>query len=133
MARQCSLTTCYNKHHALDYCERHYYLVRKNGKPVPQIIRGDDVKRFWSYVKKTKECWEWTGGKTGGYGDFRKGNKVLRAHRYSFEMANGPLTDGLVLDHLCNNKACVNPDHLEEVLNSENTRRHYARLRLAVE
>ena len=129
MLKKCSVSDCLNKHHAKNYCEKHYYLVRKNGVPVPRIIRNDDISRFWSYVSKTDNCWEWKGYSQKGYGCFRKGDKVLRAHRYAYELLVGKLTDGLVLDHLCNNKKCVNPQHLEEVTNPENTKRHYSRLR----
>ena len=87
--------------------------------------RPDLVERFWTKVEKTPACWNWMASKTGGYGRFPvnghpSGRKYQRAHRVSYEMHKGPIPDGLVLDHLCRNPSCVNPDHLEAVTNREN-------------
>jgi hypothetical protein len=128
MSKVCSVEDCGTSHKAKGFCERHYYLYRKNGVPVPKRIRGNDTKRFWLYVNKSDSCWDWIGFTQKGYGCFRVGAKILRAHRYSYELHGGKFVDGMVLDHTCNNKKCVNPQHLEQVTNPENTRRHYARL-----
>jgi hypothetical protein len=92
-------------------------------------------ERFWSKVDKSGDCWIWTAAilspagtkyaRTGGYGMFGVGSKVLRAHRVSYEMANGPVPPGLEIDHLCRNKKCVNPSHLEAVTHLENVRRYF--------
>jgi hypothetical protein len=68
-------------------------------------------------------CWEWRAYiKPNGYGDFRyEGGRW--AHRASYELHVGPIPDGLTLDHLCRNKSCVNPEHLEPIPGPENTRR----------
>src|SRR4051812_40698364 len=67
-------------------------------------------------------CWEWTASLgTGGYGQVRDGRRTLRAHRVSYEHANGPIPAGLQLDHLCRVRMCINPAHLEPVTNRENT------------
>lgn len=72
--------------------------------------------RFWSKVDASGDCWEWTASLThDGYGRFRLGTKTPVAHRVAWEMLVGPVPDGLTLDHLCRNRACVNPDHLEPV------------------
>lgn len=76
-------------------------------------------ERFWSYVRKTDSCWEWTGAKKpNGYGQFnlrRNGKKCLGyAHRLSLLYSKGKLpAPGQVTMHLCNNRSCVNPDHLQ--------------------
>jgi len=73
-------------------------------------------KRFWSFVKNTGNCWEWYGGKTSnGYGGFYLNGKSVRPHRFAYQLFNGKIPDGLTIDHLCNNKICVNPKHLEAV------------------
>lgn len=80
--------------------------------------------RFWAKVEKTGTCWLWRGQVTDeGYGITSFGGKNHKAHRISWEMAKGPIPDGLTLDHLCRVRACVNPVHLEPVSASENIRR----------
>ncbi len=82
--------------------------------------------RFWSKVDKSGEgqgCWEWTAYKSPeGYGRSRLGKKRL-AHRIAYELLVGPVPEGLQLDHLCRNRSCVNPAHLEPVTSRENTAR----------
>ena len=91
-------------------------------------IRKDPSVRFWSKVKKTKECWNWTGCKTrNGYGWFRyspKYNGTTNAHRVVFMIIGVEIPDGLTVDHICNNKLCVNPKHLRIVTMRENVLRN---------
>lgn len=69
-------------------------------------------------------CWEWQRGLNfGGYGSMRIEGKRWMAHRAAYELAIGPIPAGLDLDHLCRNRKCCNPEHLEPVTRSENLRR----------
>lgn len=82
--------------------------------------------RFWDKVDKTdpQGCWIWTGATIPtGYGQVRGAGMNHRAHRVAYELVIGPIPDGLELDHLCSNRGCVNPDHLEPVRHAENIRR----------
>jgi hypothetical protein len=91
--------------------------------------------RFWSKVDKAGplplhgdvpgRCWQWTAGTIpSGYGSFHVARmRRAASHRYAWENLRGPIPDGLTIDHLCRNKLCVNPDHLEVVSRGENTLR----------
>lgn len=88
-------------------------------------MHGTASERFWAKVDKSAECWLWIGLlDRDGYGRFwPEHRKPTRVHRFSYEEAVGPISDGLVIDHLCRVRACVNPAHLEPVTAEENTRR----------
>lgn len=76
---------------------------------------------FWAKVRRTDDCWEWAAAKDqDGYGMFWDGSRTVRAHRFSFELALGPVPAGLRLDHLCRNTSCVRPEHLEVVTHQVN-------------
>lgn len=93
-------------------------------RPRRYIAPGQLDEKFWARVNKTETCWLWTGYVVGsGYGGFwLTGSGQRRAHILAFEDAGGDRM-GLVLDHLCRVRLCVNPDHLEPVTQAENMRR----------
>lgn len=80
-------------------------------------------KRFWSKVDKQEFCWIWTACKDKkGYGSFLLGSSQ-KAHRISYELVKGKIPEGMILYHLCKNKSCVNPSHLEAVSSRINSLR----------
>jgi hypothetical protein len=87
--------------------------------------------RFWSKVDihlTTDRCWNWMCYPTSnGYGQFRVGKCRVSAHRVAYELAVGPIPDGLHIDHLCSNRLCMNPWHLEPVTVRENNLRSLRR------
>jgi len=88
-----------------------------------------DIERFMAKVDKQENgCWLWTGAKDrGGYGEFHiliNGQKKMEiAHRFSYEHFVAKLQGKQVIDHLCRNRGCVNPQHLEAVSTHENIMR----------
>lgn len=82
-------------------------------KCTPIVLTPQDVDRFWSKVDRSggpDACWPWTGARSKhGYGIFDAGGKTLRAHRVALTLENGPIPDGMLACHRCDNPPCCNP------------------------
>ena len=79
--------------------------------------------RIESKIERGHGCWFWKGARANGYGYVRWKGKVEPAHRVVYRILRGPIPEGKELDHLCRNRPCVNPDHLESVTSKQNTLR----------
>lgn len=89
------------------------------------------VARFLDKVQPQADgCWLWTAAKSDGYGLFKIGRIQHQAHRLAYEMFTGRIPSGHEIDHVCRNRSCVNPEHLEAVTRRENLRRADAHLNL---
>lgn len=129
--RTCSVDGCERAHLCREFCGMHYRRWRNGGDPEYRIGRDEALfaERFWAKVDRSypTHCWIWTGTIAAqGYGRTHFRNKKIPAHRAAWELVNGPIPEGLVIDHLCRNPPCVNPAHLEPVTNGENVRRGLA-------
>ena len=92
------------------------------------MLRIESFPRFWSKVALAgpDECWLWTAALTRGYGRFGWRGRNALAHRVIYEFCIGAIPEELTIDHLCRNRKCVNPTHMEPVTNLENMRRGIA-------
>lgn len=102
-------------------------------------IKGQPVRFIWGHNQRVKDlyvvdensgCWLWQGYiEKQGYGRYWENWHFVKAHRWIWQKMRGPIPKGLVLDHLCNVKSCVNPEHLEPVTQAINMHRAAERRR----
>lgn len=108
------------------FCSQKCNGASRVGQPVPpRATRSFTDRLAEKFRAASGGCWEWTGGRSAaGYGMIRdEGQVVVYAHRALYQLLVGPIPEGLELDHLCRNRACVNPAHVEPVTHEENMRR----------
>lgn len=129
----CAVDGCQVLAHAHGLCISHHKRNVRHGDPLAgrrNNASGTFEEKFWSFVDVAApdECWPWNGAPSGnGYAFFHVDKRRPYAHRVSWELANGPIPKGLVVDHRCHNadkscpggkcrhRLCVNPAHLEAV------------------
>lgn len=118
----CGVQGCGKQARARGWCWAHYQRWRDHGDVDYQPPSWE--QRFWGKVDKSGECWEWRGALSrAGYGAFGRTRGTTIAHRIAYELVKGSIPKNFTLDHLCRNRRCVNPDHLEPVTLSVNVKR----------
>jgi hypothetical protein len=124
----CSIDGCMERQYGRTLCRSHYERER-HAKRLAHLPRQRlvGVAPFERILRRTRVdaagCWVWQASMQGGYGRLNMHGRKVFAHRLAWECRFGPVPDGLELDHLCRNKACCNPDHLEPVTHTANVGR----------
>lgn len=123
--RTCTVTGCANKHYARGYCSPHYQRVRAAGTvgtaPIQVKYVYNPEGSFAGRTEWRGEHLIWTGATDGnGYGAINVYGSRIPAHRYAWERVNGPIPEGLVIDHLCFTLRCVNVKHLRLATSKQN-------------
>ena len=108
--------------------------MTSNNENYPHVLTEKESSRFWIKINKDGpisliknvpgKCWVWPGSKfKDGYGCFYLRRRTVRSHRLAYILVKGAISSDLDLDHLCKNRACSNPEHMEPVTHLENVRR----------
>jgi hypothetical protein len=120
--RLCVLSDCLGKHEARGYCAKHYQRLKKYGDPLlgrPKAQSLDEA--FELYTEEQGDCLVWTGHfDAKGYGRISYQGTEQQAHRVAWERENGPLAEGLLVDHKCHNPPCVRVTHLRPATHKQN-------------
>ena len=87
------------------------------------MITDDVSKRFTSKYEESDGCWEWIAGKAVGYGVISINGSSYKAHRVAYLIGNQEIDNDKVIDHLCENRACVKPSHLKQTTDFDNLHR----------
>lgn len=127
--KRCEVENCENKHFSKGMCKAHYLRMYRRGNL--ELMRLNGYTAYEKVMIKSEEqengCRIFKGCILyHGYGQIRDGDKMKMAHRVTFEHKKGKVPDGFEIDHLCRNRACVNPEHMEIVTHVENVRRGIA-------
>lgn len=127
---KCSIAGCSGDSRARGLCSKHWQAakaagslpsewVREQRKPMPMREKLERRRE----IDPITGCWNWTGRIEDGYGKVALSSRYTSVHKASFELWKGRVPNGTELDHLCRNRRCFNPDHLEPVTHQENVRR----------
>lgn len=114
MSNICSVEGCNQPTKCRGLCCSHYDKMRRHGEAMPpRKVSVNYDEALTNRNKTVDECLVWTGHiNNEGYGHIKAKGKVTRVHRLAWENVNGPVPEGMILDHICHNRACFNIDHL---------------------
>lgn len=128
--RSCSVSDCEDPSYGRGYCTVHYLRWQRHGSPevVAYERFNDSEESFARRTRRDGDCLKWVGlANKDGYGVIRAESKSFGAHRYAWERAYGPIPEGLVVRHKCDNPPCVRIEHLELGTPQDNTNDMIAR------
>lgn len=125
---ECSVQGCTRKHEARGYCHTHYIAKRRSGeltninRPLGLSVQEAFLWKCQRLVANPETgCVEWTGSRmSNGYGLIHHSGSMYGAHRVAYEIAHGSIPDGMLIDHVCRNRACVNALHLRLATKAQN-------------
>lgn len=123
MTHLCAVKECGARSRAGGYCNPHYQRWYKYGDPLAGggVRYAAPEEAFEARTKWVEDCLMWTGMKDiHGYGKIKVNKRVVNAHRFAWEQAYGPIPEGMEIDHMCWEPACVNTRHLRLATIAEN-------------
>lgn len=122
--RTCTVPECESEVKGAGLCNAHLIRARRGGPPNSTPVQQRHSSPADALAARTApqgDCAVWTGSLfPAGYGQIRVDGKPMRAHRFAWENANGPIPDGMLVDHICHNRACVRVEHLRLATHAEN-------------
>lgn len=120
----CSVDGCDKRVAGWGWCSKHYQRWKRHGHPLAggAFLYSTPEEAFSARTKRQGDCLVWTGSASAeGYGRMQVDGKSMLSHRYAWERSNGPIPDGMHIDHVCRVHACCNPRHLRVVTNKQNS------------
>lgn len=124
----CAKPECHRAAHARGLCGAHYMAAKRSGE-LPETRRNTQSMplgqrlQFYGWTVTDSGCWEWNGNRfSNGYGQLYVAGRKHLTHRLAYETWVGPIPEGLLIRHKCDNKPCINPDHLETGTDADNKR-----------
>ena len=120
----CTIGDCEKEHFARGWCSMHYFRWHRHGDPLATLTYANPEEAFLARTEPLvwSGCIVWTGALgRGGYGMLHVNGRRVLAHRYAYEREHGPIPDGMFIDHMCFERACVNPEHLRLATRSQNS------------
>lgn len=120
--RTCSVNGCDRDASVKSWCRMHYMRWYRHGDPEhPDFKIRDPEESFRRRTEQQGDCLVWTGTLNNhGYGSISVKGREVMAHRYAWERANGPIPDGMDIDHRCNNPSCCRVSHLRVATRKQN-------------